>query len=204
MPGGRRMKDSKKDQKDRGTQADVIEQVERSGRRICYERYEGIVDVIDIGHCSEYRVACERCPQHGKNLSCPPHSPAFMQYLEGEKRARVICLRLPLEYFSDQEDMEKHKVCFRKASGLLAGELLEYRKRGLRIAGSGPCLACQRCAVETGDQKCKKPDKMIYSLESLGVNVTALVQACFNIDFEWSVAENTADFVCAVGAVFEK
>ena len=70
------------------------------------------------------------------------------------------------------------------------------------MAGCGACFACEECSAEIGEESCKLPDKRIYSLESLGVNVTALVKKCFDLDFEWTVDEHAADFVCGVGAVF--
>ena len=76
------------------------------------------------------------------------------------------------------------------------------RKRGYLVAGSGFCLACDVCAVEDSTDDCKKPNKKIYSLESLGVNLTALTEQCFGFDLEWSANDHTSDFVCSLGAVF--
>ncbi len=97
---------------------------------------------------------------------------------------------------------EKYRFCFRKAKKLLETELLDHRKKGRAVAGAGPCLACEECAAEADGGRCGKPAKRIYSLESLGVNITGLAKRCFNIDLEWSCKETFADFVCALGAVF--
>ena len=70
------------------------------------------------------------------------------------------------------------------------------------MAGSGPCLACEPCAAEAGLEECSQPDKQIYSLESLGVNVAALCKKALDLDLEWSSDGRPADHVCAVGAVF--
>ena len=43
---------------------------------------------------------------------------------------------------------------------------------------------------------------MIYSLESLGVNLTALTKQGFGFDLEWSTNDQAADFVCSLGAIF--
>ncbi len=80
--------------------------------------------------------------------------------------------------------------------------MLDHRRKGRAVAGAGPCLACEECAAETTDQTWRKPKKRIYSLESLGVNLTGLAKTCFNLDLEWSCKETFADFVCALGAVF--
>ena len=88
------------------------------------------------------------------------------------------------------------------ARSILTTELFKHREQGYTIAGSGTCVACEKCVIEDGDQRCKRPGERIYSLESLGVNVISLVKKCFNIDLDWNSDVITADFVSAVGAVF--
>jgi predicted metal-binding protein len=77
-----------------------------------------------------------------------------------------------------------------------------YRNEGKVVAGSGPCLACERCSLETGESACSQPEKKIYSLESLGVNVVGLLKKVFSIDLEWDSEEEKAPTACSVGAVF--
>jgi len=199
---GKKMSDQIKQKKDKKMKVEVIERVDVSGNAICFERYESALPLANFDHNAKYKFACKGCPTYGKNLSCPPYSPTFLQYLDGVKSAKVICLRLPLDYFNHLMAEEKYRDGFRKARSLLVNELLEYREKGYAVAGSGACLACERCVAETSDEHCKNPTKQIYSLESLGVNVVALVKRCFDINLEWTDAERTADHVCAVGAVF--
>lgn len=188
--------------KDQKWNVEVIEYIDGTGRVILYEHYEGTVALSDINHGSQYKLPCEGCPKYGKNLSCPPYSPSFLQYIQGAKRVKVVCMRIPTTYFGQPLGKEAYHSCFRMARGLLVNELLKHREAGHPVAGSGACLACEICAVEDGGQSCKKPAERIYSLESLGVNVISLVKRCFDIDLTWSGSEYAADFVSAVGAVF--
>lgn len=188
--------------RDAETRAEVVEDVSDSGSTIYYERYESLVPVADFDFGEKYKLACEGCPRYGKNLSCPPHSPTFDHYINGARIAKVLCLRLPTVYFDHLIAEERYRSCFRRARSVLVRELLKHREEGYVVAGSGACLVCEQCVVETGDEHCKRPKEKIYSLESLGVNVIALVNTSFHIDLEWSADEQTADFVCAVGAVF--
>ena len=80
--------------------------------------------------------------------------------------------------------------------------MLNFRKKGRLIAGSGPCLLCQPCAAEAGRKRCSRPDGPVYSLESLGVNVADLCKKAFDIDLEWHSEDGRERHVCAVGAVF--
>lgn len=183
---------------------DVIEHVDDFDRKYCYEHYEAVVAISDFDHGKKYKLCCESCRKFGKNLACPPFSPSFIEYIEGAKTAKVICLRVPTDYFNQPTAEETYRTCFRMARNLLVSELLKYREDGYYVAGSGACLACDTCAVENDDQKCKKPKKRIYSLESLGVNVIALVKKSFEFDLDWNDNQYLADFVSAVGAVFFK
>jgi predicted metal-binding protein len=114
----------------------------------------------------------------------------------------VICLRLPIECFHHLPPEARYPASFNKARSLLLHELSRYRSKGYAVAGSGACPVCSECAAMTGGERCKNPSQQIYSLESLGVNVAALVNRCFDIHLEWSSSQQTADFVCAVGAAF--
>jgi predicted metal-binding protein len=183
-------------------QVEIREYVDDSGATIYYERYETDLSLPGFDHGKKYKALCEACPRHGKNLACPPYSPGFLDYVGNVKTGRVLCLRFPTEQFHQLIPEERYSACFRKARNLLVPELLKYRKQGYTVLGSGTCLACEKCAVEEGDEECKKPEKRIYSLESLGVNVIALTQESFDIDLEWSGGDHLADFVCALGAVF--
>ncbi len=70
--------------------------------------------------------------------------------------------------------------------------------------GSGPCRFCAECAAEKGKGECLFPDKRIYSLESLGVNVVALVRESMGFDLDWSGTADASGYVSAVGAVVEQ
>jgi predicted metal-binding protein len=180
----------------------VCEAVDSKGEVLYYERYETVVPLTAIDHHSKYKTACEMCKRHGTNLACPPFSPTFLQYTEGKASARIICLRLPLEYFTGELLQDRYRLCFRKVQGFLVEELIDSREAGYTVAGAGPCVACDRCAAEEGFSECFKPNQRIFSLESLGVNLMKLAKRCFGISLEWSSESHTAHFVCAMGAVF--
>ena len=183
---------------------DVFEYRDDRGDVLYVERYECIVPVSKIDHHEQYKSHCEFCKRYGKNLACPPYSPTCIEHINGAKSAKVICIRIPLEYFHQTIPEERYRAGFRRARDLLVNELLESRGQGFRVAGSGPCLACENCAIEEGDENCRNPHERIYSLESLGVNVVALVQDNFDFQLEWSDGSRDADYVSAVGAVFLK
>jgi len=180
----------------------VLEYVDETGIAAFYERYEAEIPLSYFDHDKEYKIACETCSKYGNNLACPPFSPTFQDYLGGFEKAKVICIRVPQEYFSHVPSEERPRACFRKGRELLIEELLQFRQKGFRIAGSGSCLACQECSAEMGIESCKKPHERVFSLESLGINLVSLTGKCFNISLEWSSSDHFPPFVCAIGAVF--
>jgi predicted metal-binding protein len=181
---------------------DVLECADERGAAVSYERYEAELLLSEFEHSKKHKLACKPCERYGKNLACPPFSPTFQEYLGKYRRATVICIRLPQGYFKNAVPEDRDKICFRKGRELLSRELLQFRQRGLGIAGSGPCLACEECSAETGNDTCRKPEKQIYSLESLGINVIALAEKYLNINLEWTHNDRSAGFICSIGAVF--
>jgi predicted metal-binding protein len=169
---------------------------------LVYEQFEMTIPTAQFDQAQKYKLACEACPQQGKNFSCPPYSPTFQEYLGGLKTARVICIRIPQEVFHFLPAEKRYRRCFLKARDLLVKELVDYREKGFRVAGSGACQACTVCAIQEGFENCQKPDQRIYSLESLGTNLIALTKRCFDFELEWNSQDHSADFVCSIGAVF--
>ena len=180
----------------------VKEYNDESGATLYYEQYETVIPIASFDHAEKYKVACEACHKFGKNFACPPHSPYLPDYLDTQSHAKVLCVRMPQEYFKNVIQEKIYRKCFRTARSILVETLLSYRRQGYLIAGSGFCLACDVCAVEGGADTCSKPNKKVYSLESLGVNLTALTKKCFGFDLEWSDNGQASDFVCSLGAVF--
>jgi predicted metal-binding protein len=174
-----------------------------SGMRLSYERYSKILPLTDFEYGDHIKAKCVGCPNYGKNLSCPPSSPSFIDYVGNAHEALVICIRLSKEFLKGATPQETYHQCFKQAGCILVDELDRYRQQGKMIAGSGPCLACDKCALETGSDICQNPEKRIYSLESLGVNVVSLLKKAFNLDLEWDSNGEIASYVCSVGAAFK-
>lgn len=180
----------------------AVKELNEPGATLYYERYETIMPIASLDHGRKYKIACEACHKFGKNLACPPYSPYLLEYLGEQTFAKILCIRMPQEYFRNVGQEKNYRECFRKVRGILVDELLSYRKKGYLVAGSGCCLACDVCAAEKSSNKCLKPNKLIYSLESLGVNLTTLTQLAFEFELEWSADDYATDFICSLGAIF--
>jgi predicted metal-binding protein len=181
---------------------EVREYRDPAGAFRSYVRYVALVPLSEFEHGNRFKDMCGQCPHHGRNFSCPPNSPSFSDHVGSAKVAEVVCVRLTKADFPRATPQEIYHACFREGSRLLRTELEYHRGEGRAVAGSGPCLACERCSLETGESACSRPEKRIYSLESLGVNVIGLLKNVLGIDLEWDSDGEKAATVCSVGAAF--
>ena len=183
-------------------EAEFLEYTGTSGNTFFYERYKRIIAVSEFSYSPANKDFCRDCDMHGRNLACPPYSPFFPDYIADAAESLVICIRVPSDRTEHPLLTERYEICYREASELLVQELLAYRKLGYIVAGAGACTGCARCAVLNSDSECINPQRRIYSLESMGVNVVDLARRCFNIELEWSSEGYIADFISTIGAVF--
>lgn len=58
----------------------VFEHTDESGSYYI-ERYEQLAKVSDIEYGQGIKSSCEACKKYGANLSCPPYSPYFPEYV---------------------------------------------------------------------------------------------------------------------------
>jgi len=186
----------------RKSKAQIVKSINDKGVVLYIERFENTLKLTDIEYSQRVKKNCESCKGFGANFACPPYSPCFPEYVQGQSTANLICYRTPLEQFRSVIIEDSYHAAFRKVSGLVSEELLKERKSGHIIAGSGACQSCNPCAVELGETECRTPSRQIYSLESLGVNVVSLSEKAFGIKLEWSGEGHTAGYVSAFGAVF--
>jgi len=148
------------------------------------------------------RLCEEGCPNFGKKYSCPPYSPSFERYSARAESIIVICHRIDLSQYEPLHPYHRIKASNSVLKSIIDRELMQYKKKGYRVAGSGSCRACKPCGAKV-DVPCKKPERRIYSLESLGINVDKLVRRCFGFDLQWYNRDGKApEHTCVVGAVF--
>ncbi|MGW8159966.1 MAG: DUF2284 domain-containing protein [Desulfoprunum sp.] len=150
----------------------------------------------------KFYTLCESgCVNFGYKYSCPPYSPSFKTFSSKYTTLTVICYRIALEQYSESTPYNRVRASNSVLKSLLDKELLNYKSNGLLVVGSGSCRACKPCAAKER-LKCKKPDKLIFSLESLGVDVNQLVIDCFGFQLEWYKRGLPQQFTSVIGGVF--
>ena len=149
-----------------------------------------------------FRNLCKNgCVNYNNKYSCPPHSPTFLKFSKNSKNMSVICFKISLDQYSPLSYYNRIRASNSVLKSKIDRYLLEYKLKGYKVAGSGSCRACKPCAAKT-NEKCKKPDRLIFSLESMGVDVNDLVVKCFGFPLEWySKTNKEPEYTCTVGAI---
>jgi len=149
----------------------------------------------------KYFKLCESgCVNFGSKYSCPPYSPSFKNFSSKFTSLKVICYKIALDQYSEATPYNRVRASNSVLKSLLDKELLNCKLNELLVVGSGSCRACKPCAAKE-KLKCKKPEKLIFSLESLGVDVNQLVTDCFGFQLEWYKKGFPQQFTSVVGGV---
>lgn len=171
-------------------------------RNLKIEKFETILPLNNVTVDKEkFNHLCKiGCVNYDSKYSCPPKSPSFEKHSAGCTEIQLFLYRIFLFQYQDVAPYNRIRASNSILKSILDKELLDYKLKGFKVVGSGSCRACKPCGAKTG-LPCKKPEKLIYSLESLGVNVNRLVKDAFGFDLQWYKKGKEQDFTSAVGGV---
>ena len=118
---------------------------------------------------------CSSCENYNLHFACPDHQFNVARFLSSYPYALIISHKMQVkidEYFYWRDVIEPI--------------LLQYEKKlnGQSLV-SGSCRNCDFC-FDQGALDCENPDLMRYSLESLGFDVSTLLESFFNETLNFS------------------
>ena len=181
-----------------------------SGLIYTTERHEAIVSVehylekyVDV---ETFLEACEACPNYGKIWSCPSYDFDVIEYWKKYSTLELVAVKIIFDETiagklltkEEQEDISRNSI--REVKEQLAAELYEREKAipGSISLSAGSCTLCKGASAHTenGDpsegfcsrlkgEPCRYPDKMRYSIESLGGNVGTTLSELMEMELEW-------------------
>jgi uncharacterized 2Fe-2S/4Fe-4S cluster protein (DUF4445 family)/predicted metal-binding protein len=137
-------------------------------------------DPKDVLFRLEYREKCAMnvCGHYQTSWSCPPaieSAEAMIRRLQSYPKGLVFSKVYPLEDPYDYPSMEhalqdimKHTLTLDE--GLKSGDL----HGSYEILASGSCMICTKCTYP--DQPCRFPEKMLVSMQALGLDVADLAE----------------------------
>ena len=139
-----------------------------------------------------YIAYCKECPRYNTVWSCPLLIFDADAYLEEYAWVSVVGGKVIL----DKQVIEKANTAEKiKTVGweILSGVKLELESRmrtfekqlpGSRSLSSGGCNLCKDCSRRAG-KPCRKPDKMRYSLDAFGFDLSAITNDLLGIEIQW-------------------
>ena len=140
----------------------------------------------------KYMAYCRECPRYNTVWSCPPLYLDVDAYLGRFAWGNILCAKIILSSHVIAEADMPEKIKTMGWEILLSVKLdmdeklrqLEKHIPGSVSLSSGGCNLCKVCSRKDG-QPCRQPDKMRYSLDAFGFNLTAITKDMFDIDILW-------------------
>jgi predicted metal-binding protein len=146
------------------------EKFEEALRGRAYEY--AVISSGEINFSEEVRRACEMnsCGNYNTNWTCPPVIGSVAEQkkrITSYQRAFVFTTKYDLEDSFDYEGMMKAK----EIHDDLTTEMHKKFGRTNPVFGAGGCRFCKTCAYPN---PCRFPDRIFFSVEAAGINVTEL------------------------------
>ena len=161
-------------------------------------------DYIDL---EQYENSCKNCPNYGALYSCPPYDFDKLELLRKYKKLRIIGLqilfdkKLTSKVYSESEISTVNRNIINPERNSFDADLLleEKRSNGLALY-SGSCNLCQICKRKT-NEPCEHPNKMRYSIESLGGDVVGLSRDYLGVNILWAGKGKLPEYFLFVGGI---
>lgn len=173
--------------------------VNQKGQGMLYttERYEAYITVeeylkeyVDV---EQFLECCKACPNYNNIWACPPYDFDVLEYWNRYRVLQLIAVKINFgekyagKAFTQEQldEIERSSVWQVKAE--LTSELykLEQENPGSISLSAGSCMICNRRCARADGKPCRFPDKVRYSIESLGGNVGTTISNLMEIELEW-------------------
>ena len=146
-----------------------------------------------------------KCPYYGHSWACPPEAPYLEDEIMKYENFYLIYTKLNLKNDSRKENRKKYN--YNKMRKIMEREMEKFiilhqnKFNEIRILWDGHCRICEKenlkCSIDD-DSPCRYPDKIRYSMEAVGINVSQTVKNV-DIDIEWPPVNHVYRFglVCS-------
>lgn len=151
------------------------------------EYLENYVDV------PTFLKACQACPNYNKLWSCPPYDFDVLEYWNKYKTLNLLAVKVEFDEettsktYSQEEINDILNDVFMVHRKDLTKKLLEEEKNypGSVSLSAGSCSHCKGGCAKADGKPCRFPEKMRYSIESLGGNVGLTISKLMGLSLEW-------------------
>lgn len=140
----------------------------------------------------KFMAYCRECPRYLTRWSCPPLSFDVNEFLEPYSWINLLCAKICLDDETIRAADTTKKI---KTVGweIVSTVKLDMEERLRRLEtkvpnslslSSGGCNLCEHCTRES-NLPCCQPDKMRYSLDAFGFDLSAITKDVFQIEILW-------------------
>ena len=155
------------------------------------------------------RQFCLECPGYGRTWCCPPFDFDPKSVTDGFKTVTVMGTTIEF-------DEETRAACKNTAQSAAVGREamqevwnlllprlyeMEHEMPGSRCF-TFRCSLCPEGCTRPEGKPCRHPDKMRYSLESVGFDIEAMMSDLLGIELEWSTDGTLPKHITLVTALF--
>ena len=146
---------------------------------------------------------CQACSGYAGTWACPPFDFDPREYLEGFSTFRLIVDKIDNRNASSVEEAQEWLF---KEKTRYDHEMLDLEKtypEGSQAMAAQECQECKTCA-RLSNHPCVHPDRMRYSLESIGSFPVKIVKDKFGFDILWSDGTTIPEYYLLVAGVLIK
>lgn len=145
---------------------------------------------------------CKACSGYAQTWACPPFDFEPEDFLRQFSVFHLIVDRIDN---SNAKDVDEAQEWLFTEKDRYDSEMLELEKNNPGSYGMAAqeCVQCKKCARLSG-HPCVHPDKMRYSLESIGAFPVKLVHDKFGFDILWSDGESIPEYYLLVAGLLKK
>lgn len=168
------------------------------------ERFEQEIDIgtyvkeyVDVDY---FLNLCRECPSYGRVWSCPPYDFNPVSLLKSYDMFHIQ--GYVIKYSGERTEKEMIEV-LREVKQKLSKELRLQEDDSSMALEAGSCNECERCSRSDG-KKCIHPEKMRYSVESLGGNVTKILEELCGKRIQWIDGNSLPNHFILIGGILHR
>ena len=145
---------------------------------------------------------CKACPGYAGTWACPPFDFEPEDFLRQYSVFRLITDRISNEGADDVEEAQQRLFTEKDRYDQ---EMMDLEKSipGSYGMAAQECVQCKKCARLSG-HPCIHPDRMRYSLESIGCFPVELVRDKFGFDILWSDGQSIPEYYVLAAGILIK
>lgn len=168
------------------------------------ETFEKTIEVEEFieeyVNVDEFLECCKECENYDMVWSCPTYDFDPVDYWRKFKNLYVVGKKMILE----EDEKENWETLMAQVKAEIGDELyaLEEQYPNSKSLSAGNCKICGEgnCTRKTGEP-CRYPEKMRYSIESLGGNVGLTASKLLGINLQWIEQGQIPDYFVLVGGL---